>query len=88
MIDSAVTAQRLFQGHREMRLVGKWRQETRVIAPGSFMVDTSQPLGQLAIYLIEPQSEDGLVTWNYFDSELKPGGLYPVFKIGGAPPTP
>ena len=88
MIDSTVVSQRLFQGHREMRLTGKWRQETRVIAPGSFIVDTSQPLGQLAIYLIEPQSDDGLVAWNFFDSEIHPGGLYPVFKIGGAPPTP
>jgi hypothetical protein len=38
--------------------------------------------------MLEPQSDDGLVTWNYFDSELKPGGLYPILKIGGAPPTP
>jgi hypothetical protein len=38
--------------------------------------------------MLEPQSDDGLVTWNYFDSELKPGGVYPVLKIGGAPPNP
>jgi hypothetical protein len=42
----------------------------------------------LAVYLLEPQSDDGLVTWNFFDSQLKPGGLYPVLKVGGAPPTP
>lgn len=88
MIDSTVVSQRPFQGHREMRLTGKWRKETRAIAPGSFIVDTSQPLGLLAVYLLEPQSDDGLVTWNFFDSQLKPGGLYPVLKVGGAPPTP
>ncbi|HEX6573605.1 MAG TPA: M14 family metallopeptidase [Gemmatimonadaceae bacterium] len=88
MIDSTVQAQRPFQGHREMRLTGKWRRDTRPITPGQFVVDTSQPLGLLAVYLLEPQSDDGLVTWNYFDTELKPGGLYPVLKIGGAPPTP
>jgi hypothetical protein len=38
--------------------------------------------------MLEPQSDDGLVTWNFFDAELKPGGTYPVFKTGGAPPTP
>ena len=88
MIDSAVVAQRPFQGHREMRLTGKWRGETRKIERGSFVVETSQPLGLLAVYLLEPQSDDGLVTWNYFDSALRPGGLYPVFKVGGAPPAP
>jgi hypothetical protein len=88
MIDSTVVASRPFQGHREMRLVGRWRRETREIAPGSFIVDTAQPRGQLAIYLLEPQSDDGLVTWNYFDAQLRPGGIYPVFKVGGAPPTP
>jgi hypothetical protein len=88
MIDSTVVSQRPFQGHREMRLAGKWRKETRDIPPGSFIVNTAQPLGLLAVYMLEPQSDDGLVTWNYFDSQLKPGGLYPVLKIGGAPPTP
>ena len=87
-IDSAVAAARPFQGHREMRLKGAWRKETRRITAGSFVVDTSQPLGLLAVYMLEPQSDDGLVTWNFFDAELKPGGTYPVFKTGGAPPTP
>lgn len=88
MIDSTTVAERPFQGHREMRLTGKWRRETRKIEPGSFIVDTVQPLGLLAVYLLEPQSDDGLVNWNYFDSVLRPGGLYPVFKVGGAPPSP
>jgi hypothetical protein len=87
-IDSVVTAARPFQGHRETRLAGSWRKETRRITAGSFVVATSQPLGLLAVYLLEPQSDDGLVSWNFFDSELRPGGIYPVFKTGGAPPTP
>lgn len=88
VIDSTVLSARSFQGHREMRLTGKWIKDTRPIKAGSFIVSTNQPLGLLAVYLLEPQSDDGLVTWNFFDSELKPGGLYPVFKTGGAPPTP
>jgi len=88
MIDSTVVAQRLFQGHREMRLVGHWRGETRAVQPGSYIVDLDQPLSLLAIYMLEPQSDDGLVDWNYFDSEIKPGGEYPVFRIGEVPPTP
>lgn len=88
MVDSTVVSQRPFQGHREMRLTGRWRKETKPVAAESFVLDTSQPLGLLAVYMLEPQSDDGLVTWNYFDSELKPGGVYPVLRVGGAPPTP
>ena len=88
MIDSVVVASRPFQGHREVRLTGKWRGETRKIEPGSFIVDMSQPLSLLAVYLLEPQSDDGLVTWNFFDSDLRTGGLYPVFRVGGLPPSP
>ena len=33
-------------------------------------VKTTQPLGMLAAYLLEPQAEDGLCTWNYFDPGL------------------
>nr|MDQ3080857.1 hypothetical protein [Gemmatimonadota bacterium] len=88
VIDSTIIAQRPFQGHREMRITGKWRSQTRTIEPGSFIVDMAQPLSILAVYLLEPQSDDGLVTWNYFDSDLRPGGLYPVFKTGGEPPSP
>ncbi|MGI9045178.1 MAG: hypothetical protein ACR2GK_13795, partial [Gemmatimonadaceae bacterium] len=88
MIDSVVVAPRVFQGHREVRLTGRWRGETRKIEPGSFIVDMLQPLRLLAVYLLEPQSDDGLVTWNFFDSDLRPGGLYPVFKVGGVPPSP
>ncbi|MDO8500941.1 MAG: M14 family metallopeptidase [Gemmatimonadaceae bacterium] len=86
-IDSTIVSPRPFQGHREMRLTGKWRRETRPIPVGSFIVDVSQPLGQLAVYLLEPQSDDGLVAWNYFDSQLRPGAIYPVFRIGGLPPA-
>ncbi len=88
MIDSVVVAPRPFQGHREVRLTGRWRGETRKIEAGSFIVDMLQPLSLLAVYLLEPESDDGLVTWNFFDSDLRPGGLYPVFKVGGVPPSP
>ena len=86
-IDSTIVAQRTFQGHREMRVEGAWQRQTRTIPTGSFIVDTAQPLALLAVYLLEPQSDDGLVTWNFFDADLKPGATYPVFKVGGPPPS-
>jgi hypothetical protein len=32
-----------------------------------------QPLARLAFYLLEPRSNDGLVTWNVLDEALKSG---------------
>ena len=36
---------------------------------------------QLAQYLLEPESDDGLATWNFLDSRLSAGAIYPVQKI-------
>jgi hypothetical protein len=38
-------------------------------------------MGVVAFYMLEPESDDGLVTWNYFDSELAVGGEYPVYRV-------
>ncbi len=79
-VDSTIASARSFQGHREMRLTGSWRTERVTVPAGSYFVRVDQPLGTLAVYLLEPQSDDGLVTWNYFDRQLRSGGTYPVFK--------
>jgi len=86
-IDSAVAAPRSFQGHREMRLEGRWAPEERTMQAGSLIVRTSQPLGILAAYLLEPQSDDGLATWNYFDATARPGAEFPVLRTLTLPPA-
>ena len=81
-VDSIIKAARPFQGHRETRLRGRWSDRTLQAFPaGSFIVSTAQPLGTLVVYLLEPESEDGLVTWNFFDASLKKGEKYPVRKV-------
>ena len=45
------------------------------------MVRTAQPLGALAVDLLEPLSSDGLATWNFFDDELKVGDDFPVLRL-------
>ncbi len=80
-IDSTVVSTRPFQGHREMRLVGSWKRRAQTVPAEMDVVQTSQPLGLLASYLLEPQSEDGLVSWNFFDKELRAGGTYPVLRL-------
>jgi hypothetical protein len=71
VIDSMVRRGAPFQGHVEIRLEGTWSPS--VSMPGAadyYVVRTAQPLGVLAMQLLEPQSDDGLVTWNFWDLAL------------------
>ena len=61
--DSTVVAPLPFQGHRLVRVEGRWRAEHGVLDAGSYVVPTAQPLGVLAVYLLEPESDDGVVAW-------------------------
>ena len=80
VVDSAVRSPRAFQGHNEMRVTGHWELTgTQHDNSGLYVVRTSQPLGRLATYLLEPESDDGLVTWNMFDAFLA-RGYYTVLR--------
>jgi len=77
---------RLNQGHYTNRISGKYLNETIVFPAGTLVVRTAQPLANLAAYLLEPQSDDGLLTWNFWDRYLVPQWgtgyyPYPVYKI-------
>jgi hypothetical protein len=82
--DSVVKAARAFQGHQEVRLEGSWRTERRALA-NVHVVSAAQPLALLALELLDPQSDDGLTTWNVFDASLRPGGDFPVVRLRTAP---
>jgi hypothetical protein len=83
--DSAIFSSRAFQGHHEARVVGRWMSEPRDLPAGTYIVRTGQPLGILLVYLLEPQSDDGLVTWNCFDGALTSGAAYPVLRLMNDP---
>ena len=79
-------ATRLNQGHYTNTVEGKSVTNTLNFPVGTIVVRTAQPLANLAAYLLEPQSNDGLVVWNFFDRYLVPQwGMgynpYPVYKI-------
>jgi hypothetical protein len=79
-------ASRLNQGHYTNTIKGRTHEETVDFPVGTLVVRTAQPLANLAAYLLEPQSNDGLMTWNYLDRYLVPQwGMgyypYPVYKI-------
>jgi hypothetical protein len=81
VINEVHRAERSFQGHRETAVTGRF-EETTVAAPaGALVVRTDQPLGALVFYLLEPESDDGVTTWNVVDAALMPGAAHPVLKI-------
>ncbi len=80
----------LFEGHRPLQAEGRWLNELSdtTVAAGWYVVRTGQPLGMLAAYLLEPASEDGVVTWNLLDRELRPGTPYPILRVESDPRIP
>jgi hypothetical protein len=77
----------LFEGHRTVAVKGSWGENPvdSVMTTGWFLLRTDQPLGSLAGYLLEPASEDGVVTWNFLDRELEPGSPYPILRAARVP---
>jgi hypothetical protein len=77
---------RKFEGHFMARVYGKFISTKKKFNKGDYLVELAQPLGNLAFYLLEPQSDDGFITWNFFDKYLEKQGVkdkpvdYPVFK--------
>jgi len=59
--------------------------EPHQLRAGTYIARTGQALGILLVYLLEPQSDDGLVTWNFFDGALLSGAAYPVLRLMNVP---
>jgi hypothetical protein len=74
-------APRVFQGRQEARLKGAFDRIQLTVEAGSLLVPASQPLARLAFYLLEPESDDGLVTWNVIDEGLTAGQTYPIYRV-------
>lgn len=78
--------QRLNQGHYNNVIKGDFVTEKKKFDKGTILVRLAQPLANVAAYLLEPETDDGLLHWNFFDNYLVPqwgGGFlpYPVYKI-------
>jgi hypothetical protein len=64
---------------RETALAVRTRPRTLRAGPGDLLVRTDHPLGTLAVYLLEPESDDGLARWGYFDA--RPGAEMGVYRL-------
>jgi hypothetical protein len=81
MVEAITKSPKPFQGHSEVKLKGQYTTEKTTIPAGSKIVRLAQPLGLLAAYLLEPESDDGLTNWNFMDPWLEVGKAAPVKKI-------
>ena len=78
-IDSTFVG-REFQGHRERTVTGVWERGGEWNGQG-WLVRVDQPLGRLAVMLLEPRADDGLLNWNAFDPAIERARYYPVARI-------
>jgi hypothetical protein len=75
-----VTAARPYQQRIPLTLEAQTSPSRANIPAGTLVVRTDQPLGRLAVYLLEPTSEDGLATWNFFDPWAKEDAFFPALR--------
>jgi hypothetical protein len=62
------------------------KTEEKEFPTGTLFIGIAQPLANVATYLLEPESDDGLLVWNYFDRYIVPQWSrrmqeYPVYRL-------
>lgn len=68
---TAVRETGYFQGHYLKAVDVDKREERLEVAPGWFWVPTAQSRANLISYLMEPETDDNLVTWGWADHVLE-----------------
>lgn len=79
-ISDMVAANNAFQGHKLIRLEGKYESVSGRGVAGDFLVRTAQPLGILIFNTLEPESLDGVAAWGFLGNSLTKTDPYPIQK--------
>jgi hypothetical protein len=78
-IDSIVDRGQSESARRMRDAPGAWTTAaTRTLPTGTYIVRASQPFGLLAFYLLEPQGDDGLLQWGFFEPIIPARTATPV----------
>lgn len=85
-VTSVSPSRRLNQGHYTSSVEGEYSTVERAFPAGTLWVPSAQPLGHVVASLLEPESDDGMVVWNFFDRYLaaqwgRAPQTYPVYKV-------
>ena len=81
-----VNKKAFFQKRQLIEVEATPRKESRRMTAGAIVVKTHQPLSTLAAYLLEPQAEDGLCAWSFFEDTVREGADYPVVRLPNETP--
>ena len=86
LVKELKSAERPYQGHHMNTVTGQYERTVKTFPEGTLFVSTAQPLGPLAAYLLEAESDDGLLVWNWLDRYLVQqwgrGYMdYPVYRL-------
>ena len=81
-VDSVMDRGRSETSRMMKDVAGRWNDAaTRTLPAGTYVVRAGQPYGLLAYYLLEPESEDGLAQWSFYDGILAAHADFPVLRI-------
>lgn len=81
-VDSVIDRGRSETSRMLKDVTGQWRTAARrSLAAGSYVVRAGQPRGLAAFYLLEPESEDGLMQWSFYDGIVAAHTDFPVARI-------
>ncbi|HEY9230329.1 MAG TPA: hypothetical protein VIP11_26995, partial [Gemmatimonadaceae bacterium] len=81
-VDSVIERGRSETARMMKDVTGRWNEAAaRSLPAGSYLIRAGQPYGLAAFYLLEPESEDGLMQWSFFDGIVSAGAEFPVVRI-------
>ena len=86
-VSNIKNSERIYQGHKWTKIEGSYKIVKKEFPAGTYYVGMDQPLANVAAYLLEPESDCGLVYWNFFDRYLRSSqwgrGLneFPVYRV-------
>jgi hypothetical protein len=76
----------LYQGHIFITIKGEYQKVKKPILEDAYFISMKQPLARIIAIMLEPECEDSLAQWGFFNRVLvrQWGGrpnFYPVFRI-------
>jgi hypothetical protein len=80
-VEDVERAFREYQNVRRVTLDVDSRKEWIAVGEGWTLVRTAQPLGDLLVYLLEPESDDGLARWDVVEPDIQEGDAWPVLRV-------
>lgn len=81
-VDSVIERGRAETPRLMKDVTGTWNAPiSKSLSAGTYIVRAGQPFGLLAFYLLEPESEDGLMHWSFYDGIVAPHADFPVWRV-------